>query len=343
MNKNLRNRMLAIASVAVSSVMLLSGFDSALTAGDIIDKSVEASKSLEQFSASMRGIVDMEVSYAAGEQTQSIPINANVDVDLQYILNPFTCGLTGSVSGDASAVGVAGSAGMDTYIVPNDAGELITYARVTGLGDDAWQAVKLSEEQTTLIKDAIEKSLSGDLASLSGEVGMDLEALQNEFKESAVLSPEAVNVAGKDCYELTIPVTGDKIYELLTQLASSNPELGLDESVLSMMSMVVGALRLDIIEDIDVETFRPVCVVYDLSGSDFSLLAQLAAAMTAMSGDESQETPSFELTTNNLNLTITYDYDSTVSIEVPEDALSAPVQDAAAAEEAVGGMLDEVA
>ncbi len=51
MKKNLRNRLLALAAVSVSSIMLLSGFDSSMTVEDIMSKAQEANASLSQFSA----------------------------------------------------------------------------------------------------------------------------------------------------------------------------------------------------------------------------------------------------------------------------------------------------
>ena len=327
MKKNLRNRLLALAAVSVSSIMLLSGFDSSMTVEDIMAKAQEANASLTEFSAHAVANGDIQLDVSASGQTQSMPMTGNMDMDLQYTFDPIEYSAIGTMSGDASAMGMAGEAAMEMYMVNADDGGLMMYVKVSGMGEDeGWQAVEVPAESAQMMNDLMAKSLAGDYSAIEESLGIDVKALQDEFFSKAVLAPEAVNVEGKDCYEVTLTLTGEDIGSLLTKLSEAKPEL-VDPNTVQMIQMFTGALQVNVVEDIDVETFRPVYAGFDLAGSDFSMISQLIASMmfsSTSSGDEA-ETPEINLTVNDLSMKINYDYESPVSIEVPEEALGADV------------------
>ena len=329
MKKNLRNRLLALAAVSVSSIMLLSGFDSSMTVEDIMSKAQEANASLKQFSAHALANGDIQLDATVSGQTQSMPMTGNMDMDMQYTLDPIEYSATATMSGDASAMGMAGEAAMEMYMVNTDDGGLTMYVKVSGLGEgEEWQAVKVPEESAQMMNDLMAKSMAGDYSAIEESLGIDIKALQDEYMSKAVLAPEAVNVNGKDCYEITMTLTGEDISSLLTTLSEAKPEI-MDPSAVQMIQMFTGSLQFNIVEDIDVETFRPVYVSCDLAGSDFSMISQLIGSMmfsSTSSGDET-ETPEINLTVNDLSMKIDYDYESPVSIEVPEEALAAEVSE----------------
>ncbi len=327
MKKNLRNRLLALAAVSVSSIMLLSGFDSSITVEDIVSKSQEANASLKQFSAHAVANGDVQLDATMSGQTQSMPMTGNMDMDLQYTLDPIEYSAIGTMSGDASAMGMAGEAAMEMYMVNADDGALTMYFKVSGMGEEeGWKAAKVPAEAAQMMNDLMTKSLAGDYSGINETLGIDVQALQNDFFSNAVLAPEAVNVEGKDCYEITLTLTGEDIAGLLTKLSEAKPEM-VDPTAIQMIQMFAGSLQVNVVEDIDVETFRPVYVSCDFAGSDFSMISQLIGSMmfsSASSGDEA-ETPEINLVVNDLSMKITYDYESPVSIEVPEEALGAEV------------------
>lgn len=326
MKKSIRNRILAVAAVSVSSFLMLSGFDSALTAEDVLNKAQEANADLNEFTADVNGTADVVLDVAAGGQTTSMPMNGSMDMNIQYSLSPFQCALTGTYAGDASAMGLSGEAGIEMYMVPDENEAMMIYARVTGVGDDSWQAVKMPEEYSANITDWIEKGKTGDLTALGEALGIDAEALQNDMLASAQLAPEAVNVNGKDCYELTIPVSGSQIYDVLSKMAEANPGMGVDQSALPILQMVLNTIHVSFVADYDVETFKPVYAKIDLSESDFSMIAQIVGSMMFSSASsESEAAPQIQLTVNALNMDMTYDMESPVSIEVPDEALNAEV------------------
>jgi hypothetical protein len=91
--------------------------------------------------------------------------------------------------------------------------------------------------------------------------------------------------------------------------------------------MFSGSLQFNIVQDIDVETFRVVNVTCDLAGSDFSMISQLVGSLmfSGASSEDEAEAPEVNLGVNDLSMKITYDYETPVSIEVPEEALGVEV------------------
>ena len=326
MKRSFRNRLLALAAISVSSIMLLSGFDSSLTVEDVFSKAQEASAGLKEFSADVKGTADVVLDATMSGATTSLPLTGGMDMHIQYSIQPFEFALTGTYTGDASAMGMSGEIGIEMYMVAEEDGTGKMYTKLSGLGEEpVWQAVAIPEDQIAQINDMIGKSLSGDYASVSESTGIDIEALQQQFMGDAQLAPEAVNVNGKDCYEISLQMTGDTIGSMMSQIAEANPEMGMDESTLQIAQMILSMIRFDFVEDLDVETFLPVFASIDLSGSDFSMLGQMVGAMMFSSGSETEETPDVQLTVNALNMTMDYDTETPVSIEVPAEALDAEV------------------
>jgi len=100
-----------------------------------------------------------------------------------------------------------------------------------------------------------------------------------------------------------------------------------DPTTVQMIQMFSGSLQFNIVQDIDVETFKVVSVTCDLAGSDFSMISQLVGSLmfSGASSEDEAETPEVNLGVNDLSIKITYDYESPVSIEVPEEALGVEV------------------
>ena len=327
MKKSFRNRLLAVAAVAVSSVMLLAGFDSSMTVEDLYKKTQEANASLTDFSAHASANGDIKLDVSASGTTQSMPMSGSMDMDIQYTLSPLQFCATGTASGDASALGMAGEIGMDMYMVNSDDGSYTTYVKISGLGDEAgWEAAKIPAESAQQMNDMVAKAMAGDYSEIEQTLGIDVAALQEEFMGKAALAPEAVTVEGRECYELTMTLTGEDIGNLLNAVAEAKPET-IDPTTVQMIQMFAGSLQFNLIQDIDVETFRPVYVKLDMAGSDFTMIGQIIGSLMFSSSSEDEEAPAPEvqLTVNDLSMEYTYDWETPVSIEVPEEALGAEV------------------
>ena len=312
MKKNLRSRLLAVAAVAVSSVMLLSGFDSSMTAQDVMAKAQEANAGMTQFSANAQANADVQLAVAVGEQTTTMPMTGTMNMDIKYVLDPLQMAMTGTASG---------------YMVSEEDGGKV-YIKLTGIqGADGWQAAAIPAEQLNEAKDLLTKAMAGDYASISEETGIDVQALQDKLYEDLTLAPEAVTVNGKECYELTCTIDGNKVYEIVAQMAAANENLGIDESTLQMIQLFGSMLKINMVMDYDVETFHPVYAAFDMNGSDFSMIGAMIGSLMFSGQTEGEEAPAVELTVNTLNLAYSYDYETPVSIEVPAEALDAQITD----------------
>ena len=335
MKKNIRNRFLAVTAAAASSFLLLSGFDSALTVQDIQNNVRDAMSSMGGFSADVQAVADLSLDMAVGEQSQSLPVTGNASFTVQFIEEPFAMAVSGSAAADASAMGFAANQDLDVYMIAQDDGTGIVYVRMPQGGDDGWHAAAVTTEYMDQIIGNVKGMLSGDMSSVNAQMGsnIDLNALMEKYKGDMVLAPEAVNVNGTDCYEITQSFDGDTLFSLITDVAGAVPTAGMDASSLSAFQMFFSGIRLDTVTDVAVDTFKPVYAGMDLGGSDFSMLGQMVGSMMMSSAqgasqdqDGSQaQAPSISVTVNALNCAMNY-ADAPDEIIVPEEALAAPVE-----------------
>ena len=323
-----RNRLIAVTAAAVSSFLLLSGFDSALTAQDVIDRAQESMLDMNSISAQVTGVADIMLDMSSGEESMSIPAKGNLDMEVKMVMEPFAYYVGGTMSGDASSFGLAGEMAMEVYMIAEEDGSGKVYVSVSGIeGEEGWHAAPISAEDMQKFADMIEASRTGDLSYASEVTGMDLKALQDQMFSGAELAPDAVNVNGQDCYEISIPVTGDMMSDIISQMAAANEEMGIDETTLSIINMFLNPVRMDVVEDFSVDTFQPVYAGFDLAGSDFSMFGPMIGSLVFNSGENSTEAaPDINLTINALNLSAVYDQEPAV-IEVPEEALGAEMEE----------------
>ncbi len=318
MKKNFRNRLLAVTAAAASSFLLLSGFDSAMTVQELQDNGRAAIAADNGMSIQMIGVADLSLDMTSGEQSQSIPVTGNMDLTLNYTFEPFAMSVVGSMSGDASAFGVSGGGDVAMYLISQDDGTGITYAKSSLAGDNAWHAASVPAEEMTKMKESVSASLEGDFSAVGEKLGIDLNAIQEKFNSLMTVSPEPENVNGVECYEVASTFTGDDIMELLSAVLTAVPNAGIDETTLSTYKMFVSGIQINSVAHYEVSTFRPVAAMIDLGASDFSMIAQLLGAMM-FSSEQSTEAPTIGLTVNALNINASY-LDVPESIEVPAEA-----------------------
>lgn len=320
MKKNFRNRLLAVIAAASSSFLLLSGFDSSLTAQDIQSKGNAAVLESNGMSYSINGTADLSIDAAMGDQTQSLPINGNLTLNGSFIFSPFSMAITGSASGDAAGMGVGGSVDLEMYMLSQEDGTGIMYVKTTAGGDDAWHAATLSAEDMSKMENTVTSSISGDISAVSDQLGVDVSAIQEKANSFVSVSPEAADLDGVECYELTASMTGDDIFSLLSDLLPLLSNAGIDESVLSTYQMFTSGLQVNTAAYYDANTFLPKYSVVDLGSSDFSMIAQLLGAMM-FSSEDSTEAPAITLNVGALALEATF-MDAPTAIEAPPEALA---------------------
>ena len=150
------------------------------------------------------------------------------------------------------------------------------------------------------------------------------------FKQSWIIHcsvHDSVDVNGVSCYELTDTITWDDLEPLITQALEASGEASENEeiqSVLSMAGMALDGIQLNMIIDIDAETYYPMKARIDFTGSDLSMLCQMLAYSFADTDDEGNAVfPEISLDISNLYMEMAYNYTEPADITVPEEALSA--------------------
>lgn len=324
MKKNFRNRFFAVSAAAVMSFLLLSGFDSSLTVEDITGNMQTSMMERGGMSCDVVGTADASIDVTAGGETQSLPISGSLDYSIQMTVEPFAMAISGSAAGDASAMGMSGGIELEMYMLELEDGSGVMYMRLPQGEDTAWHAAALSSDYMESTVGAVKAAFSGDTQAAAKGMGLDLSALQEKFGADAQLAPEAVNVNGIDCYEITQTVDGDTLYGAVSEVLSAMPQAGIDSSSLAAFQMLFSGIRMDTVTDCSVEDFAPVYASVDLSGSDFGMIAQMFGAMTGQSQDASQ-IPEVKVNVNALNVAMNYS-EAPEQIEVPAEALAAEIE-----------------
>lgn len=334
MKKSMRTRAAALVAAAASSVLVLSGFDSAMTAKDLMAKAQEASGSLTQYSA--KGTIDADAAVQIGADAATATTMAGTvtgSFTMEFSMDPFALHIQGSV--EANAMGQTFTPSADIYVVTKDDGTGTTYAMVdTGTGSEEkpqWAAAELPADQVAEITKSMNFVKSGDISGASAATGIDLQSYMDTLAQNSTVAPSAVSVNGKDCYELTSTITGDQISGMIEQMIAANADAAakVDESSLQMIEMILGGIKVEEVSDYSVDSFAPVHTSVDLTGSDWSTVTELLKSFigTTASTDGSTEAaaPQVTLTVNKLGFAMDLDTETPVTVIVPDEALAASV------------------
>ncbi len=324
MKKRIRNCLLAVTAAA-SSFLLLSGFDSAVTVQDIMSNSQAYMSAAPGMTCELQGEAHVSFDMTKDDQTQSLPMTGNLGFIVQYTLDPFCFAVTGSASGDVSLLQTSGEVTLDAYMVSQEDGSGTIYMRVPAMGDDAWHAASLPAEDVSQVKNMFTSAMAGDMATVSGQTGIDLAGFQDTIYSNLAVAPEPATVDGLECYEVTGAISGDTFIDLINQVSSAVSQT-IDESTMMVLEMILGGIQIDITIHYATDNFQPVAALVDLSNSDFSMIAQMFSAMMMPADTEdSGEMPMMNLTVNKLYLTAFY-AESNAAIEVPAEALAAEAE-----------------
>ena len=147
MKKGFGNRLFVVTAAAAASFLLLSGFDSTLTVEDVNEKTKEALSTMNGFSATVSGVADASIDVAADGETQSLAMKGELDYSVQITEEPFALAVSGSMAGDAAAMGVSGGLEMEMYLAQQEDGTGIVYVRVPQGEDTGWHAAALGAER----------------------------------------------------------------------------------------------------------------------------------------------------------------------------------------------------
>ena len=290
-----------IAGTAAAAIML-SGFDSAMTVQELHRKSQEAQAAKNSATVSMQMEADAALQIGTDSSTATkASLNGNADLTISYTLDPFQMKMEGNVKG--TALGNTVDATLSEYFVTDDDGSGIIYANLDTGNGGSWEASRVGKDQMRTVQEALAASKSGDYSKLK-EQGFDAQALLDQVEKVTTLAPEAVDQK--------------------RQIAEA----------------ILKSLSVNTKEDYNTETFLPVHMEMDLSGSDFSgLVSRIESLIRAgYTGSAAEpEEPQLSVTVNTLKASADYDFDAPVSIEVPEEARNTPVSESGLSADAVKG------
>ena len=330
-----------IAGMAAAAIML-SGFDSAMTVQELHRKSQEAQAAKNSATVSMQMEADAALQIGTDSSTATkASLNGNADLTISYTLDPFQMKMEGNVKG--TALGNTVDAKLSEYFVTDDDGSGIIYANLDTGNGGSWEASRVGKDQMRTVQEALEASKSGDYSKLK-EQGFDAQALLDQVEKVTTLAPEAVTTGNQECYEMTSTISGSLLSGMLTDVMNSSLSNasgdGLDDQKRQIAEDILKSLSVNTKEDYNTETFLPVHMEMDLSGSDFSgLVSRIESLIRAgYTGSAAEpEEPQLSVTVNTLKASADYDFDTPVSIEVPEEARNTPVSESGLSADAVKG------
>lgn len=338
----------ATVCAAASSLMMLSGFDSAMTASDVMEKATAAEAAETACTMDLTAALDSELVVGSDPDTAArVPVTGNLTMTVSASTDPFAAHVTGNFTGSAMGQDISGD--FEEYIVPSDDGTGTVYSRTdmqdtsdgsstasaeeSGSQDSGWQSIAISAEDMSLIQEAAQDSADGDYSTLKNVYKIDLTTMMDNVKSSAVLAPAAVSVNGKECAEVSFTVPGTDIQNVIDPLLQSTGDSSdLDASSLSLVDAMMAGLKIDAVADYDSETFLPVHMTADLSGSDFSWADELLNSPDSSSSDtaadaqastESDYSMSYSVST--LKIEADYDFETPVSVTVPDEVAASAV------------------
>lgn len=333
---------LELIAGTAAAAMMLSGFDSAMTVQELHRKSQEAQAAKNSATVSMQMEADAALQIGADSSTATkASLNGNADLTISYTLDPFQMKMEGNVKG--TALGNTVDAKLSEYFVTDDDGSGIIYANLDTGNGGSWEASRVGKDQMRTVQEALAASKSGDYSKLK-EQGFDAQALLDQVEKVTTLVPEAVTTGNQECYEMTSTISGSLLSGMLTDVMNSSLSNaagdGLDDQKRQIAEDILKSLSVNTKEDYNTETFLPVHMEMDLSGSDFSgLVSRIESLIRAgYTGSAAEpEEPQLSVTVNTLKASADYDFDTPVSIEVPEEARNTPVSESGLSADAVKG------
>ena len=331
----MKKRMMGMAAAGAAAILMLSGFDSATTVSEIQENAMKAALEAQQCTVSFAGSADATLTATqAGEggEQMTVPIAGEVTGTYRMSMEPLA--MAAEISFSGSAMGEGGSGSMQMYLVGNEDGSGNAYVYVEG-GEEAgsWQASSVEADDMAEVLAAMDTLKNGgvdafldaymtDDSDLSADqVKALIASLENRFNPLMQVSPEPVDVNGKECYEVVMDLTGDALYGAVEDAAAAVGQ-AIPAEAAAIAQMFTGAIRIAVTNDYDAAAGYPVAGSVDLTGCDFELLGTIIGQM--MGAGEA----SVDLDVTALGMNYTADYETPVEITVPEEALAAPLVDA---------------
>lgn len=310
---------LLLGLFTLGTISMLCGFDSAETTDSVMDKMNEASTSIDSMSADMKMNLDAAINLSDGTSTSSLAMVVTADFGIDYTMDPLAMKMNGTMN--LSTLGQNQQISMQTYGVTYEDGAFETYSYTQETADEPGEWVYASEDiDLTALMEQSKAMSAADLA----EWGLTFE-----------LAPEAADIDGKECYQLTAVMDANTISTILDKVSEMTGEDLESDEVALAMSYLEG-LKMNMTYYVDTTTYLPVSFHMDMNDSDLSVLNSLLATTLA---SESEGTTA-ELILNEFSIDMTTTYGDVAEITVPQEALDAV---AAGDAESLDDMVDDIA
>lgn len=296
-------RKLLLGLTVLGAASMLCGFDSAETADSLYEKMSAASSDVSGMSMNMGMNLDAAINVSDGTTNSSLDITMTGNFDIDYTMDPLAMAMTGSM--DLSTFGQAQHMEMKNYSVTSEDGGLETYSFTKESADDegSWAYSKDANIDISSLMDLSKSLTAADLA---------------DWGLTFTLAPEAADVNGTECYQLSTVIDSTTLDTVINKISSlSGEDLSADANVATAMQYLDG-LKMNIVYYVDAATYLPVSMKIDMNDSDLTTLNSLLASALA-----SEDGTSAELVLNDFSITADSSYGDVAAITVPQEAIDA--------------------
>ena len=333
----MRRRFTGIIAAGAALAMTFSGTAFAMDAAELSQKSAEALKTVQQYTMDFDGKADLSLHMVQeGENgaTMDMPVAGNVKGNVAFSIEPLAA--AANITFDGSAMGQGGSGAVEMYLASQDDGSAVAYVKPSMNGEEGvWQASKVDTDKVAQVKDAfttlrdggsdafLEKFTSQDSDLDAEQMKALVSQITEQLNSATTVGADPVDNGGRQCYEVSADLSGDMLAHIFTDVLAGAQGAGatVDESSLAVAEEVMSMLNVGIRQYYDAESFLPVSGKIDLSGSDFASLGSMFGSMTGA------EDAQFGLSCNALEVNYNVDFNAPVEVNVPEEALAAPVEE----------------
>ena len=319
------------ALIGAAAGMVLSAGAAETTVEEVLSKYSEASATMDHALAD--ATFDVDINLDIPDAGANFSITGNGEMPMGFTLDPLMIGEEGTFN--INAVGTTAAVNVSLYMITEDDGSIGMYVKTDTddePGEWSYQAVDADDasELTSLIKEQAGKLNLADTPL------------------TFTLDDEMTDVNGFSCYVLRSAMTIDDLINLLKYTGEMVGEPISDEDLsdISEIKDYLAGFVMNLEIDVNAETYQAQRAHLDLDGSDWSFVEAILPSAMDMT-DEEGNPMDVSLAVNSLYLDIVYDYESEVSINLPDDAAAAKVAggetiDADDAEGAIGQILNGI-
>ena len=317
-----KSLLLGAVLLGAASFSFLTGFDSAATVDDVLQNYTEATKNITDVSASADFNVDVNVEIPSAQVNMGIKASGTEDVAVK--MDPLSFKADASVT--ASMLGTDVDVAVSVYGIDDGNGNFSIYSQATEGGETTeWTKV---DEDISSFMEIIENAKNNPI---------DFSSLPVEF----VLSPEAYDIDGAECYEVSADISVNDMFLLIEPYMNQLEGQGISASDMQTAQSLLSGLVVSTKLYIDTTSYLPVMIHLDFDQSEWSTIGALIGSMFGT--DENGNAYEVSLNINSLEMDMFYDYETPVEIVLPADAASAKNVDSDSLLEMVENAADDAA